>query len=176
MDRAGYLGFVHAMFPVGPEIFVAQDGLAATQTMGPVARTEQRLACMIAYTRVATTLFLAIPLFGWHRLRYPLIAVLALVAAVVEAGWFLRRVLRRRTIRDRLLLSVDVAFCMALMLIGSRAALPVDRNTMTTEFVPFGLVASAALGVGAGLRPAAALAVHALFEIAERWTVPRPRG
>jgi signal transduction histidine kinase len=58
---------------------------------------------------------------------------------------------------------VDVAFCMALMLVGSRAAPPAERNKMMTELVPFSLASPAGLGVGAGLTLGAVLAVVGLM-------------
>nr|MDT0665964.1 hypothetical protein [Micromonospora sp. DSM 115978] len=57
----------------------------------------------------------------------------------------------------------DVAFCLALMVVGSRAAHPDLRARTMTELVPFGLVSPAAVGFGLGLTAAGSLAVVALM-------------
>ncbi|MER6944441.1 ATP-binding protein [Nonomuraea sp. NPDC000554] len=114
--------------------------------------TEERMARMIAYARAGTTPFVFIPLLGWDRLQYPVISLLSALVATGEATWFFRRVWRRGDLRDSLLIWADVAFCVALMLVGTRAAVPADRNVITTEFLPFSLVASAAMGFGLGFQ------------------------
>jgi signal transduction histidine kinase len=112
--------------------------------------TEERMARMIAYTRAGTTPFVFIPLLGWDDLQYPAVSVVSALAAAGEATWFFRRLWRSGDLRDPLLIWGDVAFCVALMLLGTRAAFPADRNVITTEFLPYSLVASAAMGFGLG--------------------------
>ncbi|WP_162794879.1 sensor histidine kinase [Nonomuraea lactucae] len=136
---------------------------------GQVTRhTEERMARMIAYTRAGTTPFVFIPLLGWDHLQYPVISVLSAVAAAAEATWFFRRVWRSGDLRDPLLIWGDVAFCVAVMLIGTRAAFPADRNVITTEFLPFSLVASAAIGLGLGL---GRKAVPGLVALCTSWMI-----
>jgi signal transduction histidine kinase len=134
----------------------------------PVGQAEERLTRLIAYPRLFTAPFVLIPLFGWDRLSSPMIAVGVAVAAFGEAALFFGRARRRHTIQDPLLVWGDVAFCVVLMLVGSRAALPMDRNHLMTELVPFSLVAPAAVGVGLGLRTSS---VAAVFTLMSAWTV-----
>ncbi|MBN6056589.1 hypothetical protein JYK22_31975, partial [Nonomuraea sp. RK-328] len=118
---------------------------------GQVKRhTEERMARMIAYTRAGTTPFVYIPLLGWNDLEYPALSLVTAMAATAEAVWFFRRAWRSGDLRDPLLVWSDVVFCVVVMLIGTRAAFPADRNVITTEFLPYSLVASAAMGFGLG--------------------------
>ncbi|SNQ46369.1 membrane hypothetical protein [Frankia canadensis] len=139
-------------------------GLAGTA--GPpravVQRTEQRMARMIGYARAACAAFVLIPLFGWTRLRYPGIAAGVAAGAIGEAAWFVWRVWPGNRLSRRLVLT-DVAFCVALMLVGSRAARPHDRNKIMTELVPFSLVSPAGVGFALGLGVAGIAAVVVLM-------------
>lgn len=117
------------------------------------SRTEERLARMIGYARLGTSAFVYIPvLFAWGQLRLPLLAAAAAVAATVEAQWVARRAWRVKTTRDPLLIHVDVAFCLVLMLVGSRAADAAGLNAVMTVLLPFALLCPALLGFGLGLR------------------------
>jgi signal transduction histidine kinase len=124
---------------------------------------------MIAYSRAATAAFVYIPaVFAWGALRHPWIAALAAAAATVEARWVVRRAWRLRTSADPLLIGVDAGFCLALMLIGSRAADPANRNVLMTVLLPFSLVCPALIGFGFGVsRRSAAL----LLVLATTWVV-----
>jgi signal transduction histidine kinase len=124
------------------------------ESVSPVRRTEERMARMIALTRLATAAFVFIPILGWERLRYPQIAVLAAAAATAWSVFFFRRVWRRGSLADPPILWGDVLFCVVLMLAGSRSAQPYEQNVVTTELLPYGLVASAVLGFAMPLRPA----------------------
>jgi signal transduction histidine kinase len=125
-----------------------------------VAANEQRLARMVAYVRVATVPFLAIPLVDWRELPRPWIVVGALLAAAAEASWFLRRAGRTGDLRsDNRIAFADVLFCVTLMAVVSRAGLPAQRNAVLTELVPFSLVAPVVLAFAVGLRPRALAAV-----------------
>lgn len=123
---------------------------------------------MVGYTRAACATFVIIPLFGWARLRHPWIAVLIVAAAAVEASWFTWRVWRRPGRLSPRLVLADVAFCVALMLVGSRAAQPDERNKIMTELVPFSLVAPAGIGFGLGLT---LLAVGAVAVLMAAWSL-----
>ncbi|WP_432840721.1 ATP-binding protein [Dactylosporangium sp. CA-092794] len=128
-----------------------------------VRANEQRLARMVAYIRVATVPFLAVPLVQWPSLPRPWIVVAVLLAAAAEAGWFARRVRRTADLRgDQLLAFADAAFCALLMVAGSRAGLPEQRSVVLTELVPVSLVSPVALAFAVGLRPRACAAVLAL--------------
>ncbi|MEV0521175.1 hypothetical protein, partial [Nonomuraea sp. NPDC050405] len=128
--------------------------------------TEARMARMIAYTRAGTTPFVYIPLLGWHHLQHPALSVVSATAATAEATWFFRRAWRSGDLRDPLLVWGDLAFCVVLMLAGTRAAFPADRNVITTEFLPFSLVAPAAMGFGLGF---AGRAVPGLVALCVSW-------
>ena len=118
-----------------------------------IRRNEERLSRMLAFIRVAVVPFLAVPLLSWDRLPRPWIVLIALPAAAVEAGLFLRRVRGRGGFRDDVPLAVgDAAFCVLLMLAGSRAGYAGQRNQLLTEFVPFSLVSPAITAFIGGLR------------------------
>jgi signal transduction histidine kinase len=121
------------------------------------------MARIVAYIRVSTSAFVYLPLIGWSRLEYPLIELGVALASSAEAAWFYRRVRRSGTIRDPVLVWTDVAFCIALMAIGSRAAFPGQRNVLTTELVPFALASPACVGFGLPFGAAGIAAVVALM-------------
>jgi len=132
-------------------------------------RTEERLARMIAYVRFGTVFFVYIPpIFAWNDLRYPLIATAAALASTIEAGWVVRRVWFIKTTSDLRLITIDVSFCLALMLIGSQAADPSNRNTLMTVLLPFTLACPALLGLGLGLTR---MAVFLLTVLAAGWAI-----
>jgi signal transduction histidine kinase len=141
----------------------AQGRTGAHGGTGVVARTEERMARMIVYARAGTAVFVFIPLFGLQELRHPTLAWVAAAAASVEAIWFGRRAWRLGTLRDPMLIAGDVVFCLLLMLVGSRAAVPGRRAATMTELVPFSLVSPAVVGFGFGLSVVAVLAVIALM-------------
>ncbi|MFI5909661.1 sensor histidine kinase [Dactylosporangium sp. NPDC051541] len=125
-----------------------------------VRANEQRLARMVAYVRLATVPFLAVPLTEWRNLPRPWIVVVALLAAAAWASVFFHRVRRGGGLRgDQLLAFADVAFCVALMAVGSRAGEPEQRNAVLTELVPVSLVSPVVLAFAVGLRRRAVAAV-----------------
>ncbi|WP_433059850.1 sensor histidine kinase [Dactylosporangium sp. CS-033363] len=125
-----------------------------------VRANEQRLARMVAYVRLATVPFLAVPLVEWRNLPRPWIVVAALLATAAWALFVLRRVRTNGGLRgDQLLAFADAAFCVALMVAGSRAGLPEQRNAVLTELVPVSLVSPVVLAFAVGLRVRAAAAV-----------------
>jgi hypothetical protein len=115
---------------------------------GIARRTEQRVSLMLVFVRVATSFFAYIPLFVWGQLAHPWISLVAAVAASVEAAWFTSRVAAIKTLRDPLLVSVDVVFCLALMLVGTLAATPDTHNKVATELLPAVLTGAAVVGFG----------------------------
>lgn len=127
-----------------------------------VAWTEVRISRMMTFIRVGSVPFVYIPIFSWHRLTHPMVAVVTALAATVEAAWFWRQA-RRHHPRDMMLVQVDIAFCAALMLFGSRAAIPQERNTVTTELLPFSLASPACVGFTCELSAFAILAVLGLM-------------
>nr|BFE61585.1 hypothetical protein GCM10020063_061110 [Dactylosporangium thailandense] len=128
-----------------------------------VRANEQRLARMVAYVRLATVPFLAVPLVEWRDLPRPWLVLLALLAAAAWALFVLRRVRRNEGLRDdQLLAFADAAFCVALMAAGSRAGVPEQRNAVLTELVPVSLVSPVVLAFAVGLRWRAAAAVALL--------------
>lgn len=143
------------------------DG-SANPPWAVVHRTEQRMSRMVGYARAACATFVVIPLFGWDRLRHPWLAVLIVVAAAGEASWFAWQAWHGPDRLSRRLVLTDVTFCVALMLVGSRAAQPHERNKLMTELVPFSLVASAGVGFGLGL---GLLAVAAVVTLMTAWSL-----
>jgi len=100
----------------------------------------------VVFVRVGTSFFVYLPLFVWGSLARPWIAVCAAVAASCEAALFAVWVQGTRTLRDRRLVTVDVLFCLALMLVGTRAAAPHMRNVVATELIPTALAGAAIVG------------------------------
>jgi signal transduction histidine kinase len=115
---------------------------------GMAARTEERIGRMLVIVRVTTCLFAYIPLFTWRSLAHPWLWAVVAVAASGEAVWFAVRLRRSGTLRDRTLVTVDVLFCLALMLIGTRAAVPELRTAAATELIPTVLAGAAIVGFG----------------------------
>jgi signal transduction histidine kinase len=132
-----------------PSLGNGTGGLPATVKAADVrAKTEERMARMIVYIRSGTTVFVYLPLIGWGRLEYPAVALGVALAATAEAVWFFRRAWRHQTTQDPRLVWTDVFFCMILMIVGSRAAFPMQRNVLITELVPFALTSPACVGFG----------------------------
>ncbi|MFF4990769.1 sensor histidine kinase [Streptosporangium saharense] len=133
-----------------------------------LAATERRMARMIIYSRAGTTAFLLVPLVSWDRLALPWAAVCVAVLAAVEAVWFAVRAWRGGTLHDPALVWVDVLVSVVVMTVGSRAALPHERNVVLTALLPFCLATSAVLGFGFGWSRRAVASVAVL---ATAWTV-----
>ena len=126
------------------------------------SEVERRLVDMIALVRVGTCAFLLLPVLKWDRLDRPWIAVVVAVAAVVEAGWFATVTRRRGTIPRHVVLT-DVAFCVLVMGLGSRAVGAADRNVVMTKLIPFSIGGSAAVGLSTIPARTAAVAVGAMM-------------
>lgn len=140
-----------------------ETGIREFSTGGMVLRTEYRISRMLVYVRVGASFFAYLPLFVWGSLAHPWIAVCAAVAASCEAALFAVWVLGTRTLRDRLLVTVDVLFCLALMLMGTRAAVPDMRNEVATELLPTVLAGAAIVGFGFTFGVVQVMAVAALM-------------
>jgi signal transduction histidine kinase len=120
---------------------------------------EERMAVAIAVVRCATVLLVGVPLLpqpkaSSRRLPHPAMAAAALSAALGEALWFVWRVRRHGTTRDRRLLAGDAVF--SLLLTGSlgRSMPPTARSAGMTPYLSFGLVAAGTAGLGLGAQPA----------------------
>jgi signal transduction histidine kinase len=137
--------------------------LADLAVGGTAARTEYRASRALALVRLGTSFFPYIPLFIWGSLADPWLAVGAAVATSAEAGWFTLRVRRVRTLRDRWLVGLDVAFCLFVMLAGTRAAGPQVRNEVATELIPTVLAGVAIVGFSFGFGRVQAAAVLVLM-------------
>jgi signal transduction histidine kinase len=81
------------------------------------------------------------------------------LAAGLEAHFVRLRLRTTGTTRDSVVLSVDVSFCLLIMIIGSQAAEPDSRLALLTVLLPFALVCPALLGFGMRQTPAAAALV-----------------
>ncbi len=138
---------------------------------GVVRANEQRLARMVVFIRVATVPFLAVPLATWPQLPRPWLVVVSIFGAAAESWWFARRACRPQGLRrDVVLAWSDVAFCVALMVVGSRAGAPTQRNALLTEVVPFSLVSSVVLAFVIGLRRTAIAGV-VLLGLTWSWAI-----
>ncbi len=135
---------------------------ARAQNGGMAVRTEERIGRMLTFVRLATSLFAYVPLFAWASLARPWLAAGTAAAASGEAVWFAARVRRTGTLRDRTLVTGDVVFCLALMLVGTRSAAPHLHNTVATELVPTALACSAIVGFAFEFGPVQTSAVAAL--------------
>ncbi len=140
-----------------------ETGIRQFGADGMVLRTEYRTSRMLVFVRVGTSFFAYLPLFIWGSLAHPWIAVCAAVAASCEAALFAVWVLGTRTLRDRLLVTVDVLFCLALMLMGTRAAAPHMRNVVATELLPTALAGAAIVGFAFTFGVGQVIAVAALM-------------
>jgi signal transduction histidine kinase len=120
----------------------------ALPTGGMAARTEERIGRMLVFVRLTTSLFVYIPLFTWRTLAHPWLWIVVAVAASGEAAWFAVRLLRGGTLHDRTLITVDVVFCLLVMLVGTRAAMPDLRSATATELIPTVLACAAFIGFG----------------------------
>jgi signal transduction histidine kinase len=129
-------------------------------------KAEQLLARIISYSRVSTLAFVYLPLGAWNRLNHPLVALEIALAASAEAVWFYLRARRTGTVQDRVLVWVDVAFCVALLAIGSRTAFPGQGAVVTTELLPFTLVGAACVGFGL---PSGIAAMMAILSLMTTW-------
>ena len=124
--------------PAGPSA-----GPSAGSLVGEV---EGRLVGMATLVRLGTSAFLYLPIAKWDLLQRPWIAVAVALSGTVEALWFLAATrlaggrLPRRTV------VADVAFCVVLMVAGSRAVRPDQRDVVMTELIPFALGSSAVVG------------------------------
>ncbi|MFF7334006.1 sensor histidine kinase [Streptomyces sp. NPDC090306] len=159
----------HSSRPPRRTLATAVLGPATPVPVGVVEQTEERIARFSAYIRIGFVVLVYLPVLAWDRLAHPVLAVVAAVAATAEAVWFLRRAFRGRGLtRDPVLIWGDVAFCLALMVVGSRAAHPYERNEITTELVPFALGSSATVAFALGFTPRA---VGALLGLMGVWSL-----
>lgn len=155
--------------PARRGVAVVLLGPARPVPVGVVAQTEERIARFSAYVRIGFVVLVYLPIFGWHQLAHPVLALVAALAATTEAVWFLLRAFRGRDLtRDPVLVWGDVVFTLVLMLVGSRAAEPYERNEITTELVPFALGSSATVAFALGLTPRA---IGALLTLMTFWTL-----
>jgi len=140
--------------PAGP---APPDG--AARLAGEV---ERRLVEMVTLVRLGTCAFLLLPLAKWDRLDRPWIAAVVAAVAVAEASWF-AVVTRRRGTVPRHVVLVDVACCVLVMGLGSRAVGAADRNVVMTELIPYSLGGSAAVGLSTIPARTAAVAVGVMM-------------
>lgn len=101
---------------------------------------------MAMLIRLGTSAFLYLPIAKWDLLYRPWIAVVVAVAGTAEAVWFATATRRTGGRLHARVAGTDVAFCVVLMVLGSRAVRPHDRTVVMTELVPFALGSSAVVG------------------------------
>ena len=132
-----------------------------------VTRIEERMARAMGYIRFAMLLWVAVQLLG----RRPRLLACPLVAAAgAETSWVLWRVRRHRTIRDRVLIWVDVGFCAAFNLLLVQIE-PRERRRVRYAVVSYSLASAGFVGFGLGPSAEGSAAVAAL---AATWAAPTP--
>jgi signal transduction histidine kinase len=125
----------------------------------PAERTEERMAKGMTYVRAGMVPIQFLPLLSLHT---PFRVALGLGAALVagaEAFWLYRRVLRRRTLQDPLLIGVDLGCSLLLILAGRVAA---GESEQMNRVLPFVLATSGFLGFGLGFTRRGMLAITCL--------------
>jgi signal transduction histidine kinase len=131
-------------------------------------RNEARLAKALAYARSAMVPLVALPLFGRPQRRRLAFGLLA--AAVAESTWFMRRVQKKGTLQDPVLIWTDVAFC-SMFNIAVAYVDPGERRKVRTAVVSYSLASAGLVGFGADTSPAGALAVGTLVS---SWVATAP--
>lgn len=117
-----------------------------------VVDVEYRLIQMMRLIRLGTASFVYLPIFKWGHIDRPIIALSAALLATVEAVWF-DLSLRKADPSVCRAAVLDACFCMVLMVYGSRAVDPVQRNLVMTELIPFSLASSGVVGLSRMSRP-----------------------
>jgi len=111
----------------------------------------------MACARCAAAFAQFIPLLYVNRLRLPWLVFAVAVAVTAEAWWLLRRVQARQTLRDPVLVGVDVVCCMCLIAVAAAAG-PAELS----QVFPFLFVAAGIVGFGLGQSWCGVLAFGAL--------------
>ena len=133
-----------------------------------LARTEERLARAMGYIRLAMLPLVAVPLV--RRPRRRALASLLAAAAGAETSWVLWRVRRHRTIRDRVLICVDVGFCAAFNLLVAQIE-PGEKRRVRYAVVSYSLASAGFVGFGLG---PSAQGSAALVVLTASWAAPTP--
>jgi signal transduction histidine kinase len=134
------------------------------------ARTEERMAKLMGFMRLAMLMWVAVQLLG-RRQRHAVAAALV-AASAAETSWVLRRVRRHQTLRDRVLIWVDVGFCALFNLLVAQIE-PRDRRRVRYAVAGYSLASAGFVGLGLGPSVEGSAAVAAL---AATWAGPRPTG
>jgi len=137
-----------------------------------LAQAESRLGRLLTCARCVTATWQFVPLMYLDRSRVPWLVLLAAVTAAAEACWVLRRAWGRGTLRDPLMVGVDVACCLWLIVAELVAMGPAGLSHLPAEVLPFLLVGAGLAGAGL-VRPWPGLVAFAA--IAMTWaaaTVP----
>jgi signal transduction histidine kinase len=135
-----------------------------------VARTEERMARTTGFMRVAMLLWVGVQLLGRRERRAVASALVA--ASAAETWWVIRRARRHRTLRDRVLIWVDVCFCAVFNLLVAQIE-PRDRRRIRYSVAGQSLASAGFVGLGLGGSVEGTGAVAAL---AATWAAPRPTG
>ncbi|HWC37920.1 MAG TPA: hypothetical protein VG476_05305, partial [Acidimicrobiales bacterium] len=131
-------------------------------------RTEDRMARAMGYVRLAMLPLVAVPLLGRPRRR--VLASALMIAAAAETSWVLKRIRRQRTLRDRVLIWVDVGFCAVFNLLVAHID-PAERRRVRYAVVSYSLASAGFVGFGFGGSAEGTAAVGALVGT---WASPSP--
>jgi signal transduction histidine kinase len=126
------------------------------------------MARTVSFMRLAMLLWLAVQLLGRRERRAVASALVA--AAAAETAWVIRRVRRHRTLRDRVLIWVDVGFCAAFNLVVAQID-PAERRRVRYAVLSHSLASAGFVGFGLGRSAEGSAAVGAL---AATWAASSP--
>jgi signal transduction histidine kinase len=122
----------------------------------------------MGFVRLAMLLLVAVPLL--RRPRRRILASALMAAAAAETSWVLRRVRRRQTLRDRLLIWADVGFCAVFNLLIPEID-PAETRRVRYAVVSHSLASAGFVGFGLGPSVGGTAAVGAL---AATWAAKSP--
>jgi signal transduction histidine kinase len=158
MSAKSFMGEVNAIVRLAPALHLSLIGHRTSipeklGVSGPAARARAAmrsgwsarrwagLAGGMACARCAAAFAQFIPLLYVNRLRLPWLVFAVAVAVTAEAWWLLRRVRARQTLRDPVLVGVDVVCCLGLIAVAAGAA-------ELSQVFPFLFVAVGIVGFG----------------------------
>lgn len=175
MSAKSFMGEVNAVVRLAPALHLSLIGHRTSipkklGVPGPPARARAAvrsgwsarrwagLAGGMACARCAAAFMQFIPLLYANKLRLPWLVFAVAVAVTAEAWWLLRRVQARQTLRDPVLVGVNVVCCMCLIAVAAAAG-PAELS----QVFPFLFVAVGIVGFGLGQSWCGVLAFGALI-------------
>ena len=174
MSVKSFMGEVNAVVRLVPALYLSLTGrwtsipkklgVPRAQACAPaVVRSGWSAGCWaglaggMACARCAAAFVQVIPLLYVSRLRLPWLVFAVAAAVTAEAWWLLRRVQAWQTLRDPVLVGVDVVCCLCLIAVGAAAG-----PAGLIQAFPFLFVAVGIVGFGLGHSWSGVLAFGAL--------------